>query len=70
MPPVQAFRERFYDSGRFYEGVGHYFLDGSQLDAPIDADRLRRLVVEAGLFVEEAHTVVGKLANPYAGAAK
>ena len=68
--PVQAFRERFYDSGRFYEGVGHYFLDGSQLDAPIDADRLRRLVVEAGLFVEEAHTVVGKLANPYAGAAK
>jgi len=68
--PVEAFRERFYDAGRFYEGIGHYYLAGSQLDATLDADRLRRLVAEAGLFVEEAHTVVGKTANPYAGAAK
>ncbi len=68
---VDAFRQRFYDAGRFYEGVGHYYLAGSQLDAAdIDADRLRRLVAEAGLFVEEAHTVVGKTANPHLGAAK
>jgi sulfite reductase (ferredoxin) len=68
--PVDAFRERFYDRGRFYEGVGHYFLAGSELDASLDPDRLRRLVAEAGLFVEEAHTVVAKTANPYAGVAK
>ncbi len=56
------FRRRFYDAGRIYEGVGHYYLGALTLtpDA-LDADRLRRLVAEAGLFVEEAHTILGKL---------
>ncbi len=62
---VKAFRTYFYDAGRFYEGVGHYFLEGSQLKSyAIDSDRLRRLVVEAGLFVEEAHNVLSKARNP------
>ena len=42
--------------------MGHYFLFAEQepLDA-IDADRLRRLVDESGLFVEEAHNLVANV---------
>lgn len=55
-------KQRFYDAGRIYEGVGAYFLNA--LQEPADAvtgDRLRRLVVEAGLFVEEAHSMIAKM---------
>lgn len=59
------FRQHFYDTGRIYEGVGHYFLGTVDERAQAHTgDRLRRLVVEAGLFVEEAHTVLGRLRNP------
>ncbi|MCB9681117.1 MAG: nitrite/sulfite reductase [Alphaproteobacteria bacterium] len=59
------FRAHLYDAGRIYEGVGHYFLHATT-ERPTDAvgDRLRRLVVEAGLFVEEAHAIHGRLQNP------
>lgn len=55
-------KQRFYDTGRIYEGIGAYFLNAIQ--EPKDAvqhDRLRRLVVEAGLFVEEAHSMIAKM---------
>lgn len=63
--PVAAFRETFYDTGRFFEGVGHHYLRAAQ-EGPADlqGDRLRRLVVEAGLFVEEVHAALGRLRNP------
>jgi sulfite reductase (ferredoxin) len=65
---AEAFRARWYDAGRIFEGVGHYYLQAAG-EAPAEGDRLRRLAVEAGLFVEEAHTILGRLA-PLAGAAK
>lgn len=62
------FRKTIYDAGRIYEGVGHYFLAAlEERTRPLAADRLRRLVVEAGLFVEEAHAIHGRLANPAGG---
>lgn len=63
--PVGQFKSLFYDAGRIYEGVGHYLLQAeAEVDQAIDSDRLRRLVVESGLFVEEAHTILGRLQNP------
>jgi hypothetical protein len=56
----EAFRARWYDAGRIFEGVGHYYLEATA-EAPPTGDRLRRLAVEAGLFVEEAHTIVSRL---------
>ena len=62
---VPLFTEHLYDAGKIYEGVGHYFLHALKEDAgAVDADRLRRLVVEAGLFVEEGHSILGRLQNP------
>jgi hypothetical protein len=62
---VPLFRAHFYDVGKIFEGVGHYYLAATSEDpAAITHDRLRRLVVEAGLFVEEAHSIVGRLTNP------
>ncbi|MBX2801462.1 MAG: nitrite/sulfite reductase [Myxococcales bacterium] len=58
---LQAFRDRYYDAGRIFEGVGHYYLE-AMTEESAQGDRLRRLAVEAGLFVEEAHTIVGRLA--------
>jgi sulfite reductase beta subunit-like hemoprotein len=60
----REFRLRFYDSGQIFEGVGHYFLHARSEDPAAVArnpDRLRRLVVEAGLFVEEAHSLTLRL---------
>ena len=62
---VSEFRSRFYESGRIFEGVGHYFLAAAEEEPDqVDGDRLRRLVVEAGLFVEEAHSILAKLRRP------
>lgn len=55
-------KQRFYDTGRIYEGVGAYFLNALQESSEsVQGDRLRRLVVEAGLFVEEAHSMIAKM---------
>lgn len=62
---VPTFRSAIYDAGVVYEGVAHHLLQA--LTEPSEAvvgDRLRRLVVEAGLFVEEAHSVLARLQNP------
>jgi sulfite reductase (ferredoxin) len=68
---VDAFKRNWYDPKRIYEGVGHYYLAAaSERPADLDSDRLRRLAVEAGLFVEEVHTILGRLQNPMLGAAK
>ena len=59
---VQRFAELFYEPGLIYEGTGAYFL--TAVAEPIDAavgDRLRRLVVESGLFVEEVHAMVSRM---------
>jgi len=60
---LEHFRAHFYDTGRIFEGIGHYFIEalGETQDALADRDRLRRLVVEAGLFVEEAHSLTMRL---------
>lgn len=63
--PAASFRSVFYETGRFFEGSGHYYLRA--IAEPVEAlvgDRLRRLVVEAGLFVEEVHAALGRLRNP------
>lgn len=59
---ARAFQERFYDSGRIFEGVGYYFLDAdARGNTSVSGDRLRRLVVESGLFVAEAQSILAKL---------
>lgn len=56
------FRELWYEPGRIFEGMGHHFLQARHEPVEtLDADRLRRLVVEAGLFVEEVHGLVMRL---------
>lgn len=68
---VERFRRDFYDASRIYEGVGHtYLAAASETAADWEPDRLRRLVTEAELFVEEAHSIVGRTRNPWQGAAK
>jgi sulfite reductase (ferredoxin) len=59
---ASEFRARFYDRGRIFEGVGYYFL-AAQEESPdqVEGDRLRRLAVEAGLFVEEVHSIIARL---------
>ena len=57
----QAFHALVYVPGKIFEGVGHTYL--AAFEEPDDAlrgDRLRRLVVEARLFVEEAHAMLSK----------
>lgn len=59
---VEAFTAAFYETGRIYEGVGHYFLQSQAEErAEVVGDRLRRLVAESALFVEEAHTILAKM---------
>lgn len=59
------FVARFYDTGRMLEGVAHYFLaTDSEAPTTVRGDRLRRLVVEAGLFVEEAHSMLARMQAP------
>ncbi len=67
---VERFRVEWYEAERIYEGVGHTFLAAVDEDPENrDADRLRRLVEESQLFVEEAHSIVGRLRNPAQGVA-
>lgn len=65
---TRAFGERFVDGGRFFEGIGHYLRQASA-EAPPGGDRLRRRIIESGLFVEEAHTVVARHRSPARGVA-
>ena len=56
------FRTEWYDVGRIPEGVGFTFFAALKEEGDsINADRLRRLVEESGLFVEEVHSIVGKV---------
>ncbi len=56
------FRSSFYDGGRIFEGVGHYFLSAQGEDPDgVSGDRVRRLAVEAGLFVEEANSIIARM---------
>lgn len=58
----REFRSRFYDKGLIYEGVGHTFLQAcGERPEQVTGDRLRRLVVEASLFVEEAHSMLARM---------
>ncbi len=61
---LEPFRTHVYDPGVIYEGVGHYLI-AAFTEAPetVVGDRLRRLVVEAGLVTEEAHSIVGRLTS-------
>ena len=62
---LSTFKDAIYAKGIIYEGFGHYLIHALTEDAAaVQGDRLRRLVTEAGLFVEEAHSIVGKLLNP------
>ncbi|MCC7383067.1 MAG: nitrite/sulfite reductase [Deltaproteobacteria bacterium] len=64
---VARFRERFYETGAIYEGVGSYFLAAAaERSVVLDEEPLRRRVVEAGLFVEEAHAMIAKMHAPAA----
>ncbi len=64
---LDAYQRHIYDAGVLYEGVGHYLLQAfTEDDDALVGDRLRRRVAEAGLFAEEAHSVVGRLLNPAA----
>jgi len=65
---ADRFRETWYQAGRIYEGVGHTWLAALQETEPVSADRLRRLVEESRLFVEEAHSIVGRARSPLATA--
>ena len=59
---ADRFRVEWYDAGRIPEGVGHTFFAAFSDDlGEIEADRIRFLVEEAGLFVEEVHSIVGKV---------
>jgi len=56
---VQRFKSVYYDTGRIFEGTGHFLLAAVD-EGPVDGDRLRRLILEAELFVEEAHSMITK----------
>ncbi|HVR75627.1 MAG TPA: nitrite/sulfite reductase [Planctomycetota bacterium] len=61
---VAEFRTRFQEAGRFFAGVGEYFLKAAALDlAQQSPERTRKLLEEANLFVEEAHVVYGRMAG-------
>ena len=56
---VQRFKQLYYDTGRIFEGTGHFLL-AAVGEGPVEGDRLRRLILEAELFVEEAHSMISK----------
>jgi sulfite reductase (ferredoxin) len=58
---IDAFRTGFYDAGRIFEGVGYYLLSAFDV---AEGDRVRRLVEESRLFVEEAHGILARLRAP------
>ncbi|MBM4389661.1 MAG: nitrite/sulfite reductase [Deltaproteobacteria bacterium] len=60
---LAAFKSRFYEAGRIFEGVGYYYLHAAT-EADPTGDRLRRRVAEAELFVQEAHGIVGRIRAP------
>lgn len=67
---LEAFKTQFYETGRIFEGVGHYFIEAlSESPDAVQGDRLRRLVTETVLFVEEAHTILSKMGTAPAMAA-
>ncbi|MCG8557722.1 MAG: nitrite/sulfite reductase [Proteobacteria bacterium] len=64
------FRRRFYDTGRIFEGIGYYFLEScAEAAGAVAGDRTRRLLVEASLFVDEAHSMLARLRGMSASAA-
>ena len=64
----ERFRTTWYQAGRIYEGVGHTWFAALDEAGPLSGDRLRRLVEESRLFVEEAHSIVGRARSPLATA--
>jgi sulfite reductase beta subunit-like hemoprotein/uncharacterized protein (UPF0332 family) len=60
---VAAFRRTVYEAGQIYEGVGYYLLQAFS-ESTRDADRVRRLVEEVRLFVEEAHGILARRRAP------
>jgi sulfite reductase beta subunit-like hemoprotein len=60
---LPAFRLRYYEAGRIFEGVGFYALQALG-EAEASGDRLRRRVAEAELFVQECHSILGRLRAP------
>jgi sulfite reductase (ferredoxin) len=60
------FRSRFLEAGRFFAGVGEYFVKASAEDpASVGPERARKLLEEANLFTEEAHVVYGRMAGSF-----
>ncbi|MBI4606132.1 MAG: nitrite/sulfite reductase [Planctomycetes bacterium] len=58
------FRTRFHEAGRFFVGVGEYFLKAAGQDlTAVTPERARQLTEEANLFVEEANVVYGRMAG-------
>jgi len=61
---VSEFRTRFLEAGRFFPGVGEYFIKAAGHDlATLGAEKTRLFLEEANLFVEEAHVVYGRMAG-------
>ncbi len=61
---VAEFKTRFLEVGRFFLGVGEYFIKASLHDLPsLPLEKCRQLLEEANLFVEEAHVVYGRMAG-------
>ncbi len=64
---VAEFRARFLEAGRFFAGVGEYFVKASLYElSKLPAEKCRQLLEEANLFVEEAHVVYGRMAGSVA----
>lgn len=64
---VEAFRRHFYDTKLFFDPFAHgkfaqYYFDAHERNGgPCDADRARRRIEEAQLFLEAAHRCYGRL---------
>ena len=65
-PGSAGFCTAWYDTGRIPEGVGHTYFAALETSPEDDPDRLRRLVEECWLFVEEVHSIVGRARSPWA----
>jgi sulfite reductase (ferredoxin) len=63
---LAEFKSRFLETGRFFAGVGEYFVKASAEDpASMGPERARKLLEEANLFTEEAHVVYGRMAGSF-----
>lgn len=76
---IREFRKRFYDTQLFFDPYAkgkfaHYLFNAYEdRHRPADLDTSRRLIEEAGLFIEAAHacnTRMLEIINPFAQAAK